>query len=80
MVLAYLVFVSTDNFLLLIITATNGVISPSGMKIGSFLPVEKAALSYIIEDEGCSDVFAWYNFVGSFSTALVALAGRLIVA
>src|SRR5947209_19488131 len=78
MVLAGIVFVSTGNFLLLVIAATFGVISPSGNEIGPFLSVEQAALSHIVSDQRRTDVFAWYNLVGSFSTALGALAGGLI--
>lgn len=78
MVLAGITFVSTDNLLLLVLAATIGVISPSGNEIGPFLSVEQAALSHIVSDERRTDVFAWYNLVGSFSTALGALAGGLI--
>ena len=78
MVLAGMAFVSTSNFVLLVIAATIGVISPSGNEIGPFLSVEQAALSHIVSDERRTDVFAWYNLVGSFSTALGALAGGLI--
>ncbi len=78
MVLAGIAFVSTGSFLLLVIAATIGVISPSGNEIGPFLSVEQAALSHIVSDERRTDVFAWYNLVGSFSTAFGALAGGLI--
>lgn len=78
MVLAGVVFVSTGNFTLLVVAATVGVISPGGNEIGPFLSVEQAALSHVIADERRTDVFAWYNLVGSFSTALGALAGGLI--
>jgi MFS family permease len=78
MVLAGIAFVSTSSFVLLVIAATIGVISPSGNEIGPFLSVEQAALSHIVSDERRTDVFAWYNLVGSFSTALGALAGGLI--
>ena len=78
MVLAGVAFVSTSSLVLLVIAATIGVISPSGNEIGPFLSVEQAALSHIVSDERRTDVFAWYNLVGSFSTALGALAGGLI--
>ena len=78
MVLAGLAFISTGNLLLLVVAATIGVISPSGNEIGPFLSVEQAALSHIVSDERRTDVFAWYNLVGSFSTALGALAGGLL--
>ncbi len=70
MVLAAIVFVSTGNFVWLLIAATIGVISPSGNEIGPFLSVEQAALSQIVGDDRRTDVFAWYNLVGYFSTAL----------
>src|SRR4051794_30713899 len=78
MVLAGVAFASTGNFLLLVAAATVGVISPGGNEIGPFLSVEQAALSHIVSDDRRTDVFAWYNLAGSFSTALGALAGGLI--
>jgi MFS family permease len=59
----------------LVIAATIGVISPSGNEIGPFLAVEQAALSETIPDRRRTGVFAWFNLVGSFSTAFGALAG-----
>lgn len=78
MVLSGIVFLSTNSFILLLIAATLGVISPSGNEIGPFLSIEQAALSHIVCDERRTTVFAWYNLVGSFSTALGALAGGWI--
>ncbi len=78
MVLAGAVFASTGNFTLLVVAATVGVISPGGNEIGPFLSVEQAALSHVVSDDRRTDAFAWYNLVGSFSTALGALAGGLI--
>lgn len=79
MALAGIAFISTGSFLLLVIAATVGVISPSGNEIGPFLSVEQAALSHIVSDDRRTDVFAWYNLAGSFSTAFGALAGGLLV-
>lgn len=75
MLLAGLVFVSTGNFYLLLAAATLGVISPSGYEVGPFLPVEQAALSHVITDDIRTRVFAWYNLVGTLSTAIGSLAG-----
>jgi len=75
MVFAGILFALTGNFLLLLIAATIGVISPSGYEVGPFLSIEQAALSQIIPDEQRTQVFAWYNLVGSFATALGALSG-----
>ena len=78
MLLAGIVFALTDSFTLLLLAATIGVISPSGHDIGPFLSVEQAALSHVIADARRTDVFAWYNLVGSFSTALGAFCGGLL--
>ncbi len=75
MVLAGVVFVLTKNFALLLVAAIVGVISPSGNEIGPFLSIEQAALSQLAPDERRTKMFAWYNLVGSFATALGALSG-----
>jgi MFS family permease len=72
---AGIVFAQTDRLALLLIAAIIGVISPSGYEVGPFLPVEQAALSQIVPDELRTQVFAWYNTVGSFATAAGALCG-----
>ena len=45
MALAGAVFLSTDDFYLLLAAATIGVISPSGNEVGPFLAIEQAALA-----------------------------------
>jgi len=72
---AGLVFVMTNNLVILIAAAIIGVISPSGNEIGPFLAVEQAGLTQIITNEKRTQVFAWYNLVGSFATATGALSG-----
>jgi len=75
MVFAGILFALTRDFILLLIAATIGVISPSGYEAGPFLSIEQAALSEILPNERRTQVFAWYNLVGSFATALGSLAG-----
>jgi MFS family permease len=75
MVFAGTIFAFTNNVILLIIAAIIGVISPSGYEVGPFLAVEQAALTQTLPDERRTDVFAWYNLIGSFATAIGALAG-----
>jgi MFS family permease len=75
MALAGVVFVATNDFSILLIAATIGVISPSGNEVGPFLSVEQAALSQTLRDKDRTEVFAWYNLAGSVATALGALAG-----
>jgi MFS family permease len=69
------VFVVTHNIVILMAAAIIGVISPSGNEIGPFLSVEQAGLSQLVSNERRTQVFAWYNLVGSFATATGALAG-----
>ncbi len=75
MILAGVVFISTGNPLVLTIAAILGVISPSGNEIGPFLSIEQAALSQLLPHQRRTQVFAWYNLVGSFATASGALSG-----
>jgi MFS family permease len=78
MISAGVIFAFTRSFVILLITATLGVISPSGYEVGPFLAIEQAALSQIVPNEQRTQIFAWYNLVGSFATALGSLsAGAL---
>jgi MFS family permease len=70
---AGLAFIATDRFVVLLLAATIGVISPSGYEVGPFLAIEQAALSQTVMDNRRTGVFAWYNLVGSFATAAGSL-------
>lgn len=72
---AGIVFILTNNIIVLMAAAIIGVISPSGNEIGPFLSVEQAGLTQLISNEKRTKTFAWYNLAGSFSTATGALAG-----
>ena len=72
MVAAGLVFAISDVFLVLLVAATIGVISPSGNEVGPFLSIEQAALSQVISDRNRTSVFAWYTLVGAAATAVGA--------
>jgi MFS family permease len=78
MVFASVLFAYTRNFYLLLLAAAIGVISPSGNEIGPFLSIEQASLTQLVRDEQRTRVFAWYNLVGSFATALGALTAGLL--
>ena len=75
MVLAGIAFAITSNYVVLLIAAIIGVISPSGKEVGPFLPIEQAALTQLLPSEKRTQTFAWYNLAGSFATAAGALAG-----
>jgi MFS family permease len=75
MALAGVVFALTDNFWLLLIAGTGGVISPSGNEVGPFLSVEHAALAQTVPAERRTFLFAWHNLAASLATALGSLCG-----
>ncbi len=79
MIFAGILFSVTRNFWLLLFAATIGVISPSGNEVGPFLSIEQASLSQLIPGARRTQIFAWYNLVGSFSTATGALIGGNMV-
>jgi MFS family permease len=64
----------TDNFPLLVIAATIGVISPTGGEVGPFHAVEQACLARAVTDRDRTRFFAWYNLAGYLASALGALA------
>ncbi|MCX6048470.1 MAG: MFS transporter [Chloroflexi bacterium] len=73
MILAGLTLALTNSLLLLVLAAIVGTLSPGGSEVGAFLSIEQAALPQTTQNEFRTGVFAWYNLVGSFSTALGAL-------
>ena len=78
MIFAAAFFAGVSHFLLLLMAATIGVISPSGYEVGPFLAVEQAALAQVLHDDQRTHAFAWYNLAGSFATAVGSLAGGLL--
>jgi len=78
MIGAGVLFGLTGNFLLLLLAAIIGVISPGGNEVGPFLPIEQAALTQIVPQEKRTQIFAWYNLLGSVATALGALCGGML--
>jgi MFS family permease len=79
MAAAGLLFAGTTGFLLLLVAATIGVLSPSGAEVGPFLPIEQASLTEVTPAERRTNVYAWYNLTGSVATALGALVAGLVV-
>jgi MFS family permease len=71
-------FTATSLLPVLLVAATLGVISPSGNEVGPFLAVEQASLSQLVADRRRTQLFAWYQLAGSFSTATGTLAGGAV--
>ena len=77
---AGLTFVLTRNYILLVLAAIIGVISPADKDIGPFLSVEQSSLTHVLPDQKRTQAFAWYNLAGSFASAVGALSGGWIAA
>jgi MFS family permease len=75
MVFAGALFAASHGFVVLLVAATIGVISPAGNEVGPFLAVEQAALTQSLPAERRTHVFALYTLTGAFATALGSLAG-----
>jgi MFS family permease len=74
MSLAGFVFAVSSNPLWLTAAAIFGTISPSGKEVGPFLSIEQAILPQTTDDQHRTTVFSAYNLVGSFASAVGALA------
>src|SRR5262249_9944030 len=61
-------------FLLLLVAATVGVLSPSGNEVGPFLAIEQAALAQTVSGQQRTQAFAWYHLAASLAAAAGALA------
>ncbi|HWP49839.1 MAG TPA: MFS transporter [Candidatus Limnocylindrales bacterium] len=79
MIFAGLVFALTRNMILLTLAAIIGTISPSGSEVGPFLSIEQAALPQTVPNKYRTQIFAWYNLIGSFATALGSFNAGLLV-
>jgi MFS family permease len=79
MTVAGLVFAGSTGFLILLVVATIGVISPSGNEVGPFLPIEQASLTEVTPAARRTGIYAWYNLTGSVATAVGALVAGLVV-
>jgi MFS family permease len=79
MAAAGLVFAGSTGFLVLLIAATIGVLSPSGAEVGPFLPIEQASLTEVTPPDRRTSIYAWYNLTGSVATAAGALVAGLVV-
>jgi MFS family permease len=75
MIAGGIVFSVAGDFWVLLAAATIAVISPTGGEVGPFLSIEQAALSHISPSDRRTDIFAWYNLIGSLATAFGALVG-----
>uniref|UniRef100_A0A060SZ80 ARAD1A18348p n=1 Tax=Blastobotrys adeninivorans TaxID=409370 RepID=A0A060SZ80_BLAAD len=74
-----LMFAGSSNYWVLLLAATIGVISPSGDETGPFKSVEESTLAHLTHYDDRSDIFAWYNLMGTLGTAVGSLGGGFII-
>jgi MFS family permease len=79
MAAAGVVFAGSTAFVVLLVAATLGVLSPSGNEVGPFLPIEQSSLTEVTPSNRRTNIYAWYNLVGSVATATGALVSGFAV-
>lgn len=79
MALAGTLLASGDVYVVLLVGATVGIVSPAGQEAGPFLPVEQAALAGYAASARRARLFGWYHLVGALGTAFGALAAGWLV-
>ena len=67
------IFATQTNYLIIMIAAIVGMISPSGQEVGPFMAVEISSLSCVDSGIDRTRLLAYYNLCGSFATAIGAL-------
>ena len=79
-IFAGVIFALTDNFWLLLLAGTVGVISPTGGDIGPFLAVEQAAITEsITEPQKITLIFGYYNVAGYLAQACGAVSSGYLI-
>lgn len=74
MALSGITFAFTTNYMVLLLAAIVGTLSPTGAEIGSFLPLEQAILPQTVTEEQRNQAFANYNVMGYLAIALGGLS------
>lgn len=75
MVFAGLMFLLSSHFAVLLVAACIGTLSPSGGEVGPFTSIEQGVLPQITPPAYRTQVFAWYNLVGTCAAGSGALSG-----
>ncbi|KAJ6558380.1 MFS transporter [Mycena capillaripes] len=75
MVASGLVFASSQTYVVLLLAAMVGVITPSGNEIGPFRPIEESILAQLTDSDDRSTIFAWYFTLSGLALALGNLSG-----
>jgi len=79
MTLSGLTFAFSSSYILLLLAAIIGIISPNGREIGPFSAIEESTLAHLTPTDLRGDVFAWYALIGNFGAAIGKLCiGSLV--
>lgn len=73
------IFAYLSNYLLLLVSAIVGVISPSGDETGPFKTIEEASIAHLTPHEHRPEVFAFHGLYGTFGNALGSLFCGIII-
>ncbi|KAJ6564208.1 MFS transporter [Mycena capillaripes] len=78
MVASGLVFASSQTYIVLLLAAMVGVITPSGNEVGPFRAIEESILAQLTERDNRSMIFAWHFTLSGLAIALGNLSGGWI--
>ncbi|KAA8641706.1 uncharacterized protein ATNIH1004_011842 [Aspergillus tanneri] len=68
------VFVTCDNFWLLLGASVVGVVSPSGADVGPFKAVEESAMAQLMPAHNYNAILSWYYMLGSWGAMIGTLS------
>lgn len=73
-IMTSILFITHTNYMVLVVAATIGVISPSGNEVGPFNAIELSCIAQITDKSRLTKLLAWYNLFGCFACALGSLS------
>jgi MFS family permease len=79
MMVSGIVFVFSDHFVVLLIAAIVGVISPSGDETGPFKSIEESVVAHLTPAKELSDIYAWYGLFGTVGSALGSVSAGIMI-
>ncbi|KAG5358350.1 putative membrane protein [Yarrowia sp. B02] len=79
MMVSGIVFVFSDHFVILLLAAIVGVISPSGDETGPFKSIEESVVAHLTPTKELSDIYAWYGLFGTVGSAVGSVSAGLLI-
>lgn len=72
-------FATMDDYWILVVAATIGIISPAGNETGPFKAIEESTLSQLTASGDRPRIFAWYAMAGTMGTAFGMISSGWVV-